>query len=97
MTKLVLNKRVKVESHGPDRSGRILAIVFLNGMNVNLEIVKAGLAEIYRGKGKPVKAYREELRKAEREAQSVKRGMWIQGDKYESPAKFRAKTGVREG
>ena len=97
MNKLVLNKRVRVQSYGLDRSRSILVFVFLNGMNVNLEIVKAGLAEIYRGKGKVIKEYREELKKAESEARSIKRAMWIQGDKYESPAKFRARTGVREG
>ena len=29
---------------------QILGVVFISGKNVNIEIVKAGLAEVYRGK-----------------------------------------------
>ena len=47
---LVLNKSVTVESYGTDRYGRTLGVVFVNGKNVNLEMVKVGLAEVYRGK-----------------------------------------------
>ena len=36
-----------------DRYNRQLAEVFLNNQNINLEILKAGLAEVY--KGKPAK------------------------------------------
>lgn len=49
LAKLVLNKSVDVKSYGADRYGRILGEVFVDGNNVNLEIVKAGLAEVYRG------------------------------------------------
>jgi micrococcal nuclease len=46
---LVLSKTVEIKSHGPDRYGRSLGEVFLDGNNINLELVKAGLAEVYRG------------------------------------------------
>jgi endonuclease YncB( thermonuclease family) len=46
---LVLNKTVDVKSYGVDRNGRTLGEVFLlNGSNI--EMVQAGLAEVYRGK-----------------------------------------------
>jgi endonuclease YncB( thermonuclease family) len=44
-------------------------------------MVKAGLAEVYRGKQPRyfnVKIYQD----AESEAKKAKRGMWIKGDKY---------------
>ena len=57
---LVLNKVVDVKSHGPDRYGRTLGEVFLDGNNINLEMVKSGLAEVYRGtpaKGQNMEPY----------------------------------------
>ena len=50
LANLVLNKSVEVKSYGTDRYGRTLGVVFVGGKNVNLEIVKAGLAEVYRGR-----------------------------------------------
>ena len=86
--RMVAGKRVKLVAYGPDRYQRILAFVFVGGVNVNLELVKAGLAEVYRVKG-AVGAHRRELERAESEARIARRGMWAQGDKYESPAEYR--------
>jgi endonuclease YncB( thermonuclease family) len=64
---LVLNKSVTVESSGTDRYGRTLGVVFVNGKNVNLEMVKVGLAEVYRGKpakGLDINIYRYNVRDA---------------------------------
>ena len=85
---LVLNKTVTIQPYGHDRYGRILAVVLLNGTNVNLEMVKAGLAEVYRGTPAP-KFDNGPYLKAEREAQAAGRGMWVQGDKYVSPREWR--------
>jgi micrococcal nuclease len=85
---LVLNKTVDVKSHGPDRYGRTLGEVFLEGNNINLEMVKAGLAEVYRGtpaKGQNMEPYW----KAEEEARKAGRGMWVLVDKYVSPREWR--------
>jgi endonuclease YncB( thermonuclease family) len=71
---LVLNKTVDIKSHGPDRYGRTLGEVFLDGHNINLELVKAGLAEVYRGtpaKGQNMGPYW----KAEEEAKKAGKGM----------------------
>ena len=78
---LVLNKSVDVKSYGTDRYGRTLAVVFVDGKNVNLEMIKAGLAEVYRGppaKGLDLEPYW----KAEKEAREAGREMWSLGDKY---------------
>ena len=62
LASLVLNKTVDIREYGRDLYGRTLGIVYVNGTNVNLEIVKAGLAEVYRGRppsGFDVKPYRQ--------------------------------------
>jgi micrococcal nuclease len=46
---LVLSKAISIKNYGKDKYGRTLAEVFLDGRNINLEMVKAGLAEVYRG------------------------------------------------
>ena len=49
---LILNQSVDIISYGNDRYGRTLGEVFLGGNNINLEMVKAGLAEALLQKGK---------------------------------------------
>jgi endonuclease YncB( thermonuclease family) len=88
LASLVLNKTITIKEYGTDRYKRILGVVFVNGKNANLEMVKAGLAEVYRGKQPRyfnVKIYQD----AEAEAKKAKRGMWIKGDKYISPKEWR--------
>ena len=88
LASLVLNKMVDIKSYGQDRYGRTLGVVYANGMNVNLEMIKAGLAEVYRGRPAPGfdnNPYWE----AEKKARQAIRGMWVQGDKYISPKEWR--------
>ena len=88
LASIVLNKMVDIKSYGQDRYNRTLGIVYVNGINVNLEMVKAGLAEVYRGRPAPGfdnNPYRE----AEKEARQANRGMWVLGDKYISPREWR--------
>jgi len=88
LARLALNKSVEIKSHGTDRYGRILGVVYCNGTNVNLEIVKAGLAEVYRGK--PAKGFdNDPYRQPEKEARKAGRGMWSLGDRYVSPKEWR--------
>jgi micrococcal nuclease len=85
---MVLNKTAEIKSYGPDRYGRTLGEVFVDAKNINLEMVKAGLAEVYRGtpaKGQNMEPYW----KAEEEAKAAKRGIWALGDKYRSPREWR--------
>jgi endonuclease YncB( thermonuclease family) len=88
LASLVLNKTITIKEYGADRYGRILGVVFVDGTNANLEMIKAGLAEVYRGPQPRyfnVKIYQD----AEAEAQKAKRNMWSLGDKYISPREWR--------
>jgi len=88
LASLVLNKTITIKEYGNDRYGRILGVVFVNGTNANLEMVKAGLAEVYRGKHARYfnpKIYEE----AEAEARRANLNMWSLGDKYISPREWR--------
>jgi endonuclease YncB( thermonuclease family) len=85
---MVLNKNVDIVPYGNDRYGRTLGVVYVDGKNVNLEMVKAGLAEVYRGK--PAKGFDNgPYQKAEDEARRAGIGMWSLGDKYISPKDWR--------
>ena len=85
---MVLNKNVDIISYGNDRYGRTLGVVYVDGKNVNLEMVKAGLAEVYRGK--PAKGFDNgPYWDAEKKAQEAAIGMWSLGDKYISPKDWR--------
>lgn len=72
---LVLNRTVEIKGYGLDRYNRILGVVFYFGRDINLEIVKAGLAEVYRGK-QPKGFDLTPYRLAEKEARDAGRGMW---------------------
>jgi endonuclease YncB( thermonuclease family) len=88
LVSLVLNKTITIKEYGTDRYKRILGVVFVNGTNANLEMVKAGLAEVYRGRQPRyfnVKIYQD----AEAAAKDAGRGMWVLGDKYISPREWR--------
>ena len=56
LASLVLNKHVDIVSYGEDRYGRTLGVVYVDGKNINLKMVKAGLSEVYRGR--PVKGFK---------------------------------------
>ena len=88
LAKIALNRSADIKSYGADRYGRILGEVFVDHNNVNLEMVKVGLAEVYRGtpaSGQNLDPYW----KAEEEARRAWRGMWQLGDKYISPREWR--------
>jgi endonuclease YncB( thermonuclease family) len=58
---LVSGKKLKIEKHGKDKYYRELAYVFLGNENVNLKLVRSGLANVYILDNK---IYEEELREA---------------------------------
>jgi len=43
---LILNKVVDIRGYGLDRYNRILGVIYLNSKNIDLEIIRAGLAEV---------------------------------------------------
>ncbi len=84
LAKLTLNKSADIKSYGADRYGRILAEVFVDGRNVNLQMIKHGLAEVYRGT--PAAGHNmEPYWQAEEEARKSVRGIWELREKYQSP------------
>jgi endonuclease YncB( thermonuclease family) len=88
LQKLVLNKTVEIEGYGLDRYSHVLGVVYVDNINVNMEMVKEGLAEVY--KGKPAHGFNNQpYWNAEREARENMDGMWSQGDKYISPKDWR--------
>jgi len=88
LQELVLDKMVEIESYGFDQYSRFLGVVYVDDLNVNLKMVKEGLAEVY--KGKPAPGFdNQPYWDAEKEARENNRGMWIQGDKYISPRDWR--------
>lgn len=71
---LVLDKQVRLETYGKDRQGRTLAVVRLGDINVNLTLVKEGLA--WMSPAISVPRVRAELEVAERQARVGKYGLW---------------------
>ena len=85
---LVLNKSIEIKGHGYLNIDLMLGTVFLDGKNINLEMVWAGLAEVYRGEP-PKDLNLDPFFKAERQSRAEKKGVWIQGDGYVSPRTWR--------
>jgi endonuclease YncB( thermonuclease family) len=85
---LVLNKAIEIKGHGYLNINLMLGTVCLDGKNINLEMVRAGLAEVYRGEP-PKDLNLDPFFKAERQSRAEKKGIWIQGDGYVSPRTWR--------
>jgi endonuclease YncB( thermonuclease family) len=47
LSELVFGRDVELHIHGLDRYGRTLAVIFVNGMDANLEQVRSGMAWCY--------------------------------------------------
>jgi endonuclease YncB( thermonuclease family) len=84
----VLNKTVDIKGYGLDRYGLNLGVIHLDGNDINLEMVKAGMAEVYRGFA-PHRFNLAPYWQAEKEAHEAGKGMWAQGEKYVSPKTWR--------
>ena len=76
---LVLNKEISFEqeeNYKVDKFGRTLGYVFVGGVNLNIELVKNGLARVVLyGKRAKIK-YQDELLFAEKVAREKKLGVW---------------------
>ena len=91
---MIGRKTVRLDTYGPDRYHRVLAVIWDEQINVNLLLVAMGDAEVYRGAHCQV--YCRELDDAEAKARRDRVGMWGQGDKYESPRDFRRRMRIGE-
>jgi endonuclease YncB( thermonuclease family) len=79
---LVLNKTVDVKGYGTDRYNRILGVIVLVGKNINLQMLEAGFAEVYRGKptrGLDLATFWE----AEKQARRSDKGMCLRREVYQ--------------
>jgi endonuclease YncB( thermonuclease family) len=83
---LLLERQVQLDTYGKDRAGRLLSVVWLGEINVNLTLVKEGLAWL--DPGLTVTNVRVALEVAERQARVGKYGLWALPDP-EPPWEYR--------
>jgi endonuclease YncB( thermonuclease family) len=83
LSDLVYNKQVILESHKTDRYKRKVAVVWLDGKPVNLEMVSRGMAWVYRKYARNPAYYA-----AETVAKANKLGLWSQSNP-QPPWEFR--------
>lgn len=88
LTGLLKNKKVRIKSYGTDAYNRQLAEVFSGNKNINIEMIRAGLAEVYKGR-RPKKLDSQIYLKEEARARKTGKGMWIQDRLYKSPRQWR--------
>jgi micrococcal nuclease len=88
LARLILNKDIEIDGYGYLKGDLMLGVIFLDGKNINLEMVRAGLAEVNRGES-PKDLNLDPFFKAERQSRAEKKGVWIQGDNYVSPKTWR--------
>lgn len=76
---LVLGKEISFEqevNYKVDKFGRELSYVFIDGVNLNIELVKNGLARVVLYEKRAKIKYQDELLSAEREAKELRLGVW---------------------
>jgi|GEM_PF-579923 endonuclease YncB( thermonuclease family) len=94
LSRMVFKKSVEITSYGYDIDNRILGVAHLDRKNINLDMVRAGMAEVYPGKA-PHGFDLAPFRQAENMAQQDKKGIWSLGEKYENPRKWLARYGKK--
>ena len=88
LSSLVLDKMVNIKFYGKDEIGNSLGEIFAEKVNINLEMIHAGLAEVYRGipaRNLEITTYRD----AETKAKEAIIGIWELRDQYFSPWDWR--------
>ncbi len=88
LASLILNQSVAIKFYSNDLEGTSLGEVFVDEVNINLEMLRAGLAEVYKGKpanGLDIANYRD----AEKNAKQNGKGIWELRDQYFSPWDWR--------
>jgi endonuclease YncB( thermonuclease family) len=88
LVKLLDSKLIGLKSYGTGGYNRQLAEVFVGDKNINVEMIRSGLAEIYTGKP-PKKLDVTPYQTAEKKARRAGKGIWRQGSSYESPRHWR--------
>jgi endonuclease YncB( thermonuclease family) len=88
LKRLLTGRTMKIEPSGKDRYRRTLGVITVGQTNINLEMVKSGLAWHYTAKSKNAA-----LANAEAEAKRLRKGLWVQPTRI-SPWDYR--NGVRQ-
>ncbi len=78
LAELLLRKIVYIRAYGSGSDGWVVAVVYLDGRNINLEMARAGFAEVF-SEGLHKDLDLEPYRRAEEEARKAGRGMWGSG------------------
>jgi len=73
---LIANRVVEVKPITKDRYGRTVGYIYCDGEDVNLEIVKAGYAWVYRRYAPKPKSKADKYFKCESQAKNRKLGLW---------------------
>src|SRR3990167_8280153 len=76
---LVLGKEISFEQEANykiDKFGRELGYVFVGGVNLNIELVRNGLARVVLYEKRAKIKYQDELLSAEKEVKELKLGVW---------------------
>ncbi len=88
LRQLIQGKKVRLKQYGTGGYNRILAEIFSQGHNINLAMVRRGLAEVYQGR-LPKNLDSAPYRKAQADARRRWVGIWSQGKAYKSPKRWR--------
>jgi len=89
LSQLIFAKDVTVEYEKLDRYGRIVGKITLDGTDIDLEQIKAGMAWHYKDyQDEQTPADRDLYARAEDEARSARRGLWVDANPIE-PGEYR--------
>ena len=100
-TKAVLGKRVRVKALAKDRYDRLLGTVrYDDGIagekDLSEELLRRGLAVVYRQGGAQYDGRKSEYEGLEKEAKQARRGLWSQKGGGESPAEYKARNNKQQ-
>lgn len=88
LSDLVVNKQFSFQAESRLENHQVLAVVYSDNRNVNLEMIKAGFAEANQG-ALPPGFDLEPYKKEEAASKKMKKGMWALGQVYISPSEWR--------
>ncbi|MBA4367230.1 MAG: hypothetical protein C0403_06285 [Desulfobacterium sp.] len=89
LSDLVVNKQFSFQAESRIIDHQVLAVVYSDNRNVNLEMIKAGFAEAYQGAALPPEFDLGPYKKEEAASKKLKKGMWALGQVYMSPSEWR--------
>jgi endonuclease YncB( thermonuclease family) len=89
---LILDKVVRIRSYGYLGYDLLLGEIFCEDKNINLEMLRAGWAEIHRGE-RPQDLDLQPYLQAEQESKAARRGIWGPVERHISPAEWRRQKG----